>query len=185
MPDELGNSKDYEVGYGKPPKSGQFKKGNDPRRWKYGKPKDFDALRELAQQIAHEAATRADGSPVVIGGTKTVDQETGLAIIVGGHTATIAEMILRQWAQSGKPQLQQGFIEIAFGKVPTPIEIRDWREAAKQAGIENPDEVVNDFVKVISAKMGRDGDSGSNRDGGEAGESAEVDAAPIAESATG
>jgi hypothetical protein len=42
-------------------------------------------------------------------------------------------MILRQWAQSPKTELQRGFIEVAFGKVPTQIEIRDWRKAAEAA----------------------------------------------------
>lgn len=111
-----------------------------------GRPKSFDALRELAQQIAHEAAIK-DGHPIVI----------------SGHVVTVAEAILREWARSGKPELQRGFIEVAFGKVPTPIEIRDWREAAKREGL-NPDEVINDFVKVISEHMAGDGNSGSDRE---------------------
>jgi isopentenyl phosphate kinase len=82
-----------------------FKKG-DPRINRLGRPKSFDALRELAQQIANEVAT-SGGKPVVI----------------AGHTCTNAEVVMRQWLQSGKPQLQQGFIEIAFGKVPTRLEI--------------------------------------------------------------
>ena len=69
--------------------------------WRKGRPKSFDALRELAQQIAHEEAL-SNGNPVVI----------------NGHVATVAEMILRQWAASKNPQLVKAFIEIAFGKVP-------------------------------------------------------------------
>ena len=82
-----------------------FTKG-DPRIWKGGRPKTFTALQELAQQIAHETA-KAGGSTV------TID----------GHTATVAEMILRQWAQSKNPQLQMRFIEVAFGKVPDKHEL--------------------------------------------------------------
>ena len=84
-----------------------FKKG-DPRINRKGRPKSFDALRELAQQIAHEEAL-SSGQPVVI----------------NGHTATVAEMILRQWAASKNPQLARAFIEIAFGKVPDNVDVNN------------------------------------------------------------
>lgn len=71
-----------------------------------GRPRSFDALRALAQQIAHEAALSA-GEPVVI----------------SGNVVTIVEAILRQWAQSKNPQLQRAFIEVAFGKVPDNVDI--------------------------------------------------------------
>ena len=77
-----------------------FTKG-DPRINRKGHPKSFDALRELAQQIAHEEAL-SQGQPVVI----------------NGHKATVAEMILRSWAASKNPQLVKAFLEISFGKVP-------------------------------------------------------------------
>ena len=77
-----------------PNPSTRFKSG-DPRINRKGRPKSFDALRELAQQIAHEKITE-----------------------VNGHGATVAEMILRKWATSNNPQLQRAFIEVAFGKVP-------------------------------------------------------------------
>jgi len=135
MPDKQGNDKEkaYEVGYGKPPKSGQFKpgKGVDPRIWRKGKPKSFDALRELAQQIAHEVAV-SGGKPVVI----------------NGHICTNAEVVLRQWLQSNKPTLQQGFMEVAFGKPPQhvelsgsnggPIEVRGFDYGAAVAEIASP-----------------------------------------------
>ena len=82
-----------------------FKKG-DPRINRNGRPKSFDALRTLAQDIAHEKA-KAGGNTVVI----------------DGHSVTVAEAILRQWAQSKNPALQQKFIEVAFGKVPQAVEI--------------------------------------------------------------
>ena len=78
-----------------------FQKG-DPRINRKGRPKSFDALRELAQMIAHERAG---------------------VISRDGHELTVAEAILRQWAQSKNPQLQRAFIEIAFGKVPDRTEL--------------------------------------------------------------
>ena len=82
-----------------------FKKG-DPRINRNGRPKSFDALRALAQDIAHEKA-KAGGNTVVI----------------DGHSVTVAEAILRQWAQSKNPTLQRQFIEVAFGKVPQAVEV--------------------------------------------------------------
>ena len=82
-----------------------FKKG-DPRINRKGRPKTFDALRTLAQQIAHEAA-----------------QNGGQPLVINGHTVTVAEAILRQWATSKNPQLQRAFIEVAFGKVPDKVEL--------------------------------------------------------------
>jgi len=82
-----------------------FVKG-DPRINRNGRPKSFDALRLLAQEIAHEKA-KAGGNTVII----------------DGHAVTVAEAIMRQWAQSKNPVLQQRFIEVAFGKVPQPVEV--------------------------------------------------------------
>ena len=63
-----------------------------------GRPKSFDALRKLAQQIAHEEVT---------------DKK--------GETLTVIEVIMRQWAKD--PKLQAKFIEYAFGKVPDAVEV--------------------------------------------------------------
>ena len=71
---------------------------------KTGRPKSFDQLRTLAQEIAHEVAK----------------DKSGHEVIVSGKRATVAEMILRQMATD--PRRQQQFIEVAFGKVPQPIE---------------------------------------------------------------
>lgn len=81
-----------------------FTKG-DPRINRKGRPKTFDAVRELAQQIAHESA-KAGGQEVVI----------------DGHVVTVTEAILRQWATSKDPRLQMAFMEWTYGKVPTTIE---------------------------------------------------------------
>ena len=75
-----------------------FVKG-DKRINRKGRPRSFDALRELAQQIGHETVT------------------------IGDRQITVTEAILRQWAQSKNPQLQRAFIEIAYGKVPDRTEL--------------------------------------------------------------
>ena len=82
----------------KPATAGSFKKG-DPRINRKGRPRSFDALRELAQQIGHEPLT------------------------IGDKRLTVTEAILRQWAQSKNPQLQRAFIEIAYGKVPDKLDV--------------------------------------------------------------
>ncbi len=71
-----------------------------------GRPKSFDTLRALAQDIAHEVATKKDGQPV----------------IVDNHKVTVVEAIMRQWATD--PKRQELFIAYAFGKVPQPVEMK-------------------------------------------------------------
>lgn len=87
-------------------KPGTFKRG-DPRINRLGRPKTFDAARELAQQIAHEVA-RVGGSEVVI----------------DGHRVTVTEAILRQWATSKDSRLQQAFMEYAYGKPPVVTKVQ-------------------------------------------------------------
>lgn len=80
-----------------------FKKG-DTRINRKGRPKTFDQVRTLAQQIAKEGVSQ-DGKPVMF----------------NGRQLTVIEAILRSWAQSKKPQLQERFVEYAYGKVPLPV----------------------------------------------------------------
>lgn len=81
-----------------------FTKG-DPRINRKGRPKSFDTLRALAQDISHEEATKKDGQPVII----------------NNHKVTVVEAIMRQWATD--PKRQELFIAYAFGKVPQPVEV--------------------------------------------------------------
>jgi len=83
-----------------------FKK-NDARINRKGRPKTFDALRGLAQQIAHEIAKADDGQPV----------------IVDGQPITAVEAILRIWSMSANPALQMKFVEVAYGKVPDELQV--------------------------------------------------------------
>lgn len=75
-----------------------FQKG-DKRINRKGKPRDFAALRRLAQGIAHQELLQKDGS-----------------------FATVAELILTGWASSKEPSLQIKFVEYAWGKVPSQVE---------------------------------------------------------------
>jgi len=61
-----------------------------------GRPKSFDQLRALAQQISHEVLTANDGSQ-----------------------KTVVEALLRKIATED-PKL---FLEIAFGKVPQAVDV--------------------------------------------------------------
>lgn len=100
MPNERSNTAQNSVP-GKP-----FTKG-DPRINRKGRPKSFDQLSALAKEIAHEKATNKGGEPVII----------------DGHAVTVAEIVLRQWFQSSDFRKQQAAMEIAFGKVPQPVEV--------------------------------------------------------------
>jgi hypothetical protein len=105
-----------------------FTKG-DKRINRKGKPKDFTALRALAQQIAHE------------------DISDGM---------TVTEAILRKWAGSKDPRLQMAFIEYAYGKPPQQVEnkVTGPNGGPIQAKIEHaidPDTAINIFDILAAA----------------------------------
>lgn len=87
-------------------KPGTFQKG-DARINRKGRPKNFDAYRELAQGIAHEPMQNSAGQPLVI----------------NDHIVTKVEGVLRAWSVSKDPRLQMAFMEIAFGKVPNVTKV--------------------------------------------------------------
>lgn len=109
-----------------------FTKG-DPRINRKGRPRTFDALRTLAQDIAHEEAKDANGQ----------------TITVNGKGVTIAEAILRKWATSKDPRLQINFMEVAFGK--TPVENRNVDIDLSKLSSEQLERVAagEDVIKVI------------------------------------
>lgn len=100
MTDGSNTAGNSQRGAGKP-----FTKG-DPRINRKGRPKTFDALRALAQQIGNEEA-----------------QVNGQPVIINGHKVTKTEAVLREWVCGDNPQLQRAFIEIAYGKVPDNLDI--------------------------------------------------------------
>ena len=79
-----------------------FVKG-DPRINRKGRPKSFDALRQLAQSLANEPAVNKDG----------------IEVVIDDHIATQAEMILRDMMRSNPER----FVEIAYGKVKDEVEL--------------------------------------------------------------
>lgn len=84
---------------------GPFRKG-DPRINRKGRPKVMDEVKSLSLEIAHEPALK-DGQPIVI----------------NGHVVTVVEAILRQWAVSKNPKLQELFMLYAFGKIADNVNV--------------------------------------------------------------
>ena len=81
-----------------------FEKG-DPRCWRKGRPKAFDAWRSLTVEVLREPAKDKNGND----------------IIIDGHVATNAEMIARSWLKD--PKRQQALIDAAYGKVPDKVDV--------------------------------------------------------------
>ena len=88
-----------------------FKKG-DPRINRKGRPKSFDTFRALALCIANRSTTAALHR-IGLNDDKIPEKL---------KKVSVAEYILSKWAFSGEPVLQKAFTEVAFGKIPIPIE---------------------------------------------------------------
>ena len=84
---------------------------NDPRENRKGRPKSFDAFREIALCIANETVASATKKM----GASDVKPEIA--------KLRVAEYILRKWAFSGDGKLQKAFTEVAYGKVPDELEV--------------------------------------------------------------
>jgi len=101
---------------------GRFVPG-DPRMNRNGRPKSFDALRSLAQQIAHEPRAGP------------LDD----FLVVNGKIVTNVEWILRQMVEDKDQRLK--FLEVAFGKVPDQIQVDSTQTITWKSfiGSEDPD----------------------------------------------
>lgn len=77
-----------------------FQKGADPRRNTKRRPKSFDMLRKLAQEVAGEVLTGVDGADV-----------------------TRVEALLRVMSSSRNPADRKTFLEYAYGKPKESVDI--------------------------------------------------------------
>jgi len=105
-----------------PPKNGLDKRPTAIN--KKGRPRSFDAWRELAKEIMSEPASGKDGLvlikiPMVKDG-KPVFDDNGQPVLVD-HYATNAEMVARSWLRD--PKRQQALTEAAYGKVPQALAV--------------------------------------------------------------
>lgn len=94
-----------------------FKPG-DKRINRKGRPKSFDALRELSLLIANETV-----------GTAT--KKLGIELKPEFKNLKVAEYLIRKWAFSDEANLEKAFIEIAFGKVPQTIQTEEGEEISE------------------------------------------------------
>lgn len=103
-----------------------------------GRPKSFDKFRELARSISHEPV-KQNGEPVVI----------------DGHIVTVAEAMLRQLAASKNPRDRQLFIEIAYGKVPAPVELSGKDGGPVTVTVNRLQDVTDDELRRNLAELSR------------------------------
>lgn len=87
-------------------KKGTFEPG-DARINRNGRPRSFDGLRRIAQEIA--------GRPITALAKLSLTMRED---VDGAEDFTIAQNILYCWATSGDYRQQAAFLEIAFGKPP-------------------------------------------------------------------
>lgn len=121
-----------------------------------GRPKTFDAARQLAQQIAHEVAK-----------TKGTDGKE-VEVVVDDHYVTVAEAILRSWATSNDPKLSTAFMEWSFGKVPNKLDVTTGgAKLAAYTVLANPDQWDAAGSEDQAEDAGDDDDQGDGDDGDE------------------
>lgn len=136
LPDIQGDNRE-KVGNKRPPKKDQFKPG-DPRINRKGRPRSFDALRRLAQQIACEVI-------------QSPDLDTPVSRV---------EQMLREMSGSGDARKLVPFLEIAYGKVPAPVEVTG------KGGGPIATQQVFDHASAVAALAARSAE-GSGESGGD------------------
>jgi len=117
-----------------------FVKG-DPRINRKGRPKTFDALRRLAQQVACELVESSEGTAL----------------------ESRIEVIMRDWVTSGDPRKQQACVEVAYGTVPNPVEV-----SGKDGGPIETRQVFDHSAAIaaIARRSMQDSDSSGASEGG-------------------
>lgn len=107
-----------------------FTKG-DPRINRKGRPKSFDQLRALAQMIANEVgATDENGTP---------------------HTN--AEMALRKLLKEETTK----FLEVAYGKVPQPVDVTSGGEKIIEVSTEDIAQKVAALMAIAEQRKNGNG----------------------------
>ncbi len=82
-------TRDYDIGYGKPPKSGQFRKGEGGNR--KGRPKGHKNLKtELLEELAERIHIREDGAPRRISKQRAIIKQLVAKAIKGDPRAASA-----------------------------------------------------------------------------------------------
>lgn len=109
-------------------KPGTFTKA-DPRINRKGRPRTFNAARELAQDIAHEPLAGDGGASV---------------LNKRGEIQTRIEAILRTMSSSRNPKLIELFLAYAVGKPKDEIDITSKGEQIKGYAVISPDDWKKD-----------------------------------------
>jgi hypothetical protein len=120
-------------------KATQFAKGYDPRRNLKGRPKSFDQLRALAQDIAEQIATKADGTPLKW----------------NGQEITFAEFVLLSWV-TDKKYLEK-FVDVAYGKVPQAVDVTSGGEKIQSLPPEQIAQRVAALMELAKKRKEEDG----------------------------
>lgn len=140
---------DEPVKSGENRKPGTFVKG-DPRINRKGRPKDFNAARALAQQIAHEE---------LIGeGDKPVTNRRG-------ESVSRIEAILREWARSTNHKKQELFLAYAIGKPPSAVDVTSGGEKLEQPKVITDEQYTRAISTLIDAVREGLSGTGAKQDG--------------------
>lgn len=109
-------TKDYDVGFGKPPKSGRFRKGASGNR--KGRPKGARNLKtELLEELGEQIQIREDGAPRRISKQRAIIKQLVAQAIKGDARAAnavfqIVQRVLGDGGQTEEPALTTADEEI-------------------------------------------------------------------------